>query len=444
MAETGGSYIGLEAGKLRQLAADFRATTGFPVAAVDREGRETWSLGACPLCARIPRSRIRAAACRSHRKRSVEEAYRWGEPCISFCPLGLVTFAAPLARDRHITGGLVSGFCVFPAMVPDIREEVRDRLRRLGVKPGPGPRSRLSFPAVSTEALRRAAWQLFDAVAAGGFSDPETISESREKSIQQFTIAGYLEEARGGGEDLVTSLVRMQSQIVDRVVLGDLPGSREIINRFLGVIFLESGMNFDMLKVRLLELIVIISRAAMEKGISAEGLLGPRYSYLTAINAAAGFDDLFWRVTKALENFTRAVSEERGRGARAHVARMKEFLSRRFASKVTAREVADAAGLSVSRALHLFRRETGIPLWSHVARLRVDYARYLLRNTERSMADIAAECGFFDQSHFARTFKAAEGVPPLAYRRAAHGARHGGPVAAETNDPERARGPSVR
>ena len=44
-----------------------------------------------------------------------------------------------------------------------------------------------------------------------------------------------------------------------------------------------------------------------------------------------------------------------------------------------------------------------------------------MKNTDRSMADIAAECGFFDQSHFARTFKAAEGVPPRRYRRAARG-----------------------
>ncbi len=148
-------------------------------------------------------------------------------------------------------------------------------------------------------------------------NDVEQVAESREKSVQQFTIANFLEEARGGTTDLLTSLVSMQNEIIDKVVLGDLGGSREIINRFLGVIFLESGMNFDMLKVRLLELIVIISRAAIAKGISAEGLLGPRYSYLTDINAATGYDDLFWKVTKALENFTRAVSEERGRTALA-------------------------------------------------------------------------------------------------------------------------------
>jgi AraC family transcriptional regulator len=44
-----------------------------------------------------------------------------------------------------------------------------------------------------------------------------------------------------------------------------------------------------------------------------------------------------------------------------------------------------------------------------------------MKNTDRSMADIAAECGFFDQSHFTKTFRALEGSPPLRYRRKANG-----------------------
>ena len=72
-------------------------------------------------------------------------------------------------------------------------------------------------------------------------NDLDLINESRESSIQQFTIANYLEDAREGKQDLVASLVRMQNEIIDKVVLGDLSGSREIINRFLGAILLESG-----------------------------------------------------------------------------------------------------------------------------------------------------------------------------------------------------------
>jgi two-component system response regulator YesN len=302
-------------------------------------------------------------------------------------------------------------------MEPDFREEVMAKISRHGIRADIGSRSRLRFRVMSSASLRSSAYLLFDLAAAIGLTDVEHIAESREKSIQQFTIANYLEDARDGNRDLLTSLVSMQNEIIDKVVLGDLTGSREIINRFLGVIFLESGMNFDMLKVRLLELIVVISRAAVSKGIGAEMLLGPRYSYLTDINAAVSFDDLFWMVTKALENFTRAVSEARGRMTRAHMTRMKDFLRRNFATKVSARDVAAAAGLSVSRALHLFRKEGGMSLSTYITRQRIDYARYLLKNTDRSMADIASECGFFDQSHFTKSFRAVEGSPPLRYRK---------------------------
>ena len=56
-------------------------------------------------------------------------------------------------------------------------------------------------------------------------------------------------------------------------------------------------------------------------------------------------------------------------------------------------------------------------LSAYIARQRIDYASYLMKNTDRSMADIASECGFFDQSHFTKTFRAVEGMPPLRYRK---------------------------
>ena len=403
--------------RVRRLASEYRASTGLSLILARRDGREIWKLGSCALCSRLAGSAKREAICREHHRRAIEESFRWGEPYISACPFGLVTFAIPLSRSRRLAAGLVSGFSIFPQMEPDFREEVMLKIRRQGIRSEIGPRSRLRFRVMSSASLRSSAYLLFDLAAAIGLTDVEHTAESREKSIQQFTIANYLEDARDGNRDLLTSLVSMQNEIIDKVVLGDLTGSREIINRFLGVIFLESGMNFDMLKVRLLELIVVISRAAMSKGISAEGLLGPQYSYLTDINAAVSFDDLFWMVTKALENFTRAVSEARGRMTRAHMTRMEDFLRRNFATRVSARDVAAAAGLSVSRALHLFRKEGGMSLSTYITRQRIDYARYLLKNTDRSMADIASECGFFDQSHFTKSFRAVEGSPPLRYRK---------------------------
>ena len=128
------------------------------------------------------------------------------------------------------------------------------------------------------------------------------------------------------------------------------------------------------------------------------------------------FDDLFWKVTKVLENFNRAVSEEIARKSWAHVTKMKDYVKRHFTGKVTAAGVAEAAGLSGSRALHLFRRENGMTLSAFIARQRISYAKYLLENTESSIAEVASECGFFDQSHFTKNFKRLERITPSHYR----------------------------
>jgi two-component system response regulator YesN len=401
---------------LKRLGAEYRASTRLPLLLVDARGRKLWSLGGCPLCARLSHSPRQEKLCRDHERRAVEESLRWGEPSISVCPFGLVTFAVPISREKKLVAGMVSGFCIFPQMKKDIRDDVLRAVRRYRIRARIGARSRLSFRVLTSERLRRVAGLLLEMTARYGANDLELIHESRERSIQQFTIANFLEDARREKQDPVSGLVRMQNEIIDKVVLGDLSGSREIINRYLGAILLETGMNFNRLKVRLLELIVIISRAAIEKGISAEGLLGPRYSYLTDINTAENFDDLFWKVTTVLENFNRTVSEEIGRKAWAHMTKMKDYVQKHFTEKVGAAEVARVAGLSVSRALHLFRAESGMSLSSFVARRRIDFAKYLLANTERSIADIASDCGFFDQSHFSKTFAALEGIPPLRYR----------------------------
>lgn len=53
--------------------------------------------------------------------------------------------------------------------------------------------------------------------------------------------------------------------------------------------------------------------------------------------------------------------------------------------------------------------------WS--LRFRVLRARRLLRRTDKTIAEVALDCGFADQSHFSNTFKRLVGVAPGRWRR---------------------------
>ena len=84
--------------------------------------------------------------------------------------------------------------------------------------------------------------------------------------------------------------------------------------------------------------------------------------------------------------------------------------------------LAELAGMVHVHPAHLaatFRAHMGCTIGEYVRRARIERARAALTGTELSIARIAAECGFADQSHLTRTFRAYVGTTPAAYRRAA-------------------------
>lgn len=78
--------------------------------------------------------------------------------------------------------------------------------------------------------------------------------------------------------------------------------------------------------------------------------------------------------------------------------------------------LARRAHLSKYHFARQFRAETGRSPWAYVQEVRIREAKRLLADTERPLADIALEAGFYDQAHLTRVFKKAEGETPGQYR----------------------------
>ena len=66
--------------------------------------------------------------------------------------------------------------------------------------------------------------------------------------------------------------------------------------------------------------------------------------------------------------------------------------------------------------MRVFRRFVGCSIGEYLRRHRIRHAQGLLQ-TPMSLASVAAEVGFFDQSHFAKAFKRITGMTPGEYRR---------------------------
>ena len=87
-----------------------------------------------------------------------------------------------------------------------------------------------------------------------------------------------------------------------------------------------------------------------------------------------------------------------------------------YADPITPAKLAQIAKLPAARFARVVRRIFGVTPIQLIAKTRIAAASRLLRETERPVAEIALDCGFYDHSAFTRTFRAATGGTPTEFR----------------------------
>jgi AraC-like DNA-binding protein len=99
----------------------------------------------------------------------------------------------------------------------------------------------------------------------------------------------------------------------------------------------------------------------------------------------------------------------------AAVRRAREYLDAHHAEVIDLSTLSGVAGVTRYHLVRLFRREVGLTPHAYLTDRRIHAARKMLA-AGTGPAEVAAACGFFDQSHLTRAFKARAGVGPGAYR----------------------------
>jgi AraC family transcriptional regulator len=107
----------------------------------------------------------------------------------------------------------------------------------------------------------------------------------------------------------------------------------------------------------------------------------------------------------------------RGGLSSLQVRRATEFLAANLNGDIVLRQVAEACELSVSHFARAFAVTFRQPPHKWLTERRVEKAKDLMINSRASLADIAIQCGFADQSALIRSFKRLSGVTPGQWRQ---------------------------
>lgn len=151
--------------------------------------------------------------------------------------------------------------------------------------------------------------------------------------------------------------------------------------------------------------------------------LGEAHAQMETRASRLAVDEAF---TAALTLMVRRHSTSDSRGRRlgreaAPIRRARQLVDDSYMQDLTLDELAEAAGLSRYYFLRAFRREVGATPHAYLIGRRIAAAKVLL-DGETPLSEVALACGFYDQSHFTRSFKGCTGVTPGQYRRGSRAA----------------------
>lgn len=93
-----------------------------------------------------------------------------------------------------------------------------------------------------------------------------------------------------------------------------------------------------------------------------------------------------------------------------------EYIEEHLDRDIKLADLAALLGMSQFHFSHLFKQSIGTAPYQYLLQQRIERAKQLLKQTNRSIVDIAFECGFNSHSHLSKQFRQFTGITPTAYR----------------------------
>lgn len=377
--QPGAAAVGDMEGELNRVAdwnelqAEYRERTGYSLVVADANGAIRMGV---PDCDRFPC----AKSCRECREDIIREALRTGRVCVDACHQGYCLWGLPIQRAGRLVGGvIVIGGEMAIKKERGLFEAACVELYQLMEERGllPVSEERPPLPEGLCRFVQRQAFEV-----------AERAMEEHGRMMVQAMKTAEFGEARAAYDRMRISLEGIPELPMDvvRGLVTDLIFRARHEFATAGVdayaCFAEAG--------------------ALAKGLAEAGTI-------PAIDAL---------MRRFLERFEFLLSQGQKDPDDLLVERATTYLEEHLREDLDRDGVAKAVGISPSHFSRLLRERKGRTFTDLLGQYRIERACGLLVRTSKTLAEIAGEAGFCDQSYFSKVFRRYKGETPARYRAA--------------------------
>ncbi len=359
-----------------QLSA-FAALSGCRAAAVARENEV---LGI--LCADCPH---RCSRCRDLHRHALRQSSESGVKFVYRCETG-------------------STFCILPLTA-------RERFLAAG------PMDAGAFEAEKIGQIV----SLLPVIADGLMHEKEQAGREVEQERRRRQLDNYIQSVKSrllfGVNGYTPYPYDKEKQLTHAIVTGEREKANKYLNELLGYIFFASSEDLDTIKVRAMELTVLISRAALDGGADGNDIYRLNTELISDFFRLETIEDVCFALTDLLHKFSEVTFKTEKVKHVDLLSRAVSYMSTNYMHKITLEDVAAYSSISPSYLSKIFKEEMKTNFNNYLNTIRIDKSRILLSSDRLTIAEISGLVGFADQSYFNKVFRRLTGTTPKQYRQ---------------------------
>ncbi len=226
-----------------------------------------------------------------------------------------------------------------------------------------------------------------------------------------------IEPCGASNKVFMTYSLEEESLLATCVRLGNIRETERILGDIFHGWAKERVINPRLLKNICLQLVTVVTRAAIEGGVNEEACLTASTQNMNKIMQVESMRDLMELVVSFTIRLASKVRGSRSRKMSYATKQVITFLVDNIRKNITLEQIAKSVHLSPFYLSHQFKKEIGMTITEYLTKLRLQEARKLLSNRHWSVREIAHLVGYQNPNYFSRIFKKEYGLSPSEFRR---------------------------
>lgn len=411
---------------LVRILSSFAEATGLRAVIVDCEGRTQLPInprGDCRFCRIIQGDPVGSNKCCGSYARAGVEAAKFGEPYIFRCHAGLIAFAAPIVIEGKSVGSIICGQVMMWEPEDFLWEEIAEMTAGLNIETADLIAAAREMEVVSGHKVQAAADLLFVVANQVMQKGVLALQQNREIALRQAQLSEVIRTRKASQNKLQQvegriyggySLQR-EKELLSKVRLQDRDGAYRVLNKLVSEIMEKYISQPRLFKTRTLELLVVMSRAAVEAGADLDELLSLNAQHVDEILQTDEVDAVCACIFKVMDSLMERICATHNNLMVVDAAT--RYIRGNFDQNLTLDGIARAVYISPYYLSHIFKEQLGCTVIDYLTKVRIEEAKKLLRTKGLSIVNVAERIGYNDSGYFSRVFKKTEGVTPSTFKK---------------------------